>query len=247
MKGGRGGERADVLLVRSGAAADTDEAGRLILAGKVYAGTRRIDKAGERLAADALLEVRGLRRFASRGGLKLDHALEAFSVAVQGRVCLDAGASTGGFTDCLLGRGAARVYAVDVGYGQLAWDLRNDARVVVMERTNIRSVAREALDPPPDLVVADLSFVSLRTILECLLALPGAGGELLLLVKPQFEVDGGDAPGGVVVDESARRRALDGVAGVAVEFGAEVLGETTSPITGAEGNVEFFLYLRAPA
>ncbi|MFT4570268.1 MAG: 23S rRNA (cytidine1920-2'-O)/16S rRNA (cytidine1409-2'-O)-methyltransferase [Hyphomicrobiaceae bacterium] len=245
MKGGRSGERADVLLVRCGAVADTDTAQRLILAGKVYAGTERVDKAGDRFPASTRLEVRGLKRFVSRGGLKLEQALNDFSIDVSDRVCVDAGASSGGFTDCLLRRGASVVYAVDVGYGQLAWELRSDDRVRVMERTNIRSIEREALDPQPTLVVADLSFCSLRTVVRHLVELAGAGGDLVVLVKPQFEVDGEDAPGGVVVEESVRRSAIAGVTTAAEACGASVIAETVSPITGAEGNIEFLLHLRS--
>ena len=153
--------RADDRLVALGLAASREEAARLVLAGLVLDGTRRIDKAGEQVAADAPLTVRARGRFVSRGGDKLDAALERFAIDVRGAVCLDAGCSTGGFTDCLLQRGAARVYAVDVGYGQFAWSLRTDPRVVLMERTNVRSVDPAALDPRPTLVVADLSFVSL--------------------------------------------------------------------------------------
>lgn len=246
MKGRRSGERADELLVRGGAVADTETAARMILAGQVYAGTQRIDKPGDRLPAATLLEVRGVRRFASRGGLKLEHALRTFGIAVGQRVCLDAGASTGGFTHCLLEQGASCIFAVDVGYGQLAWELRSDERVRVMERTNVRSLERKALDPQPTLVVADLSFLSLRSIVAQLLELAGEGGDLVLLVKPQFEVPSHEAPGGIVRDVALRRGAMDGVVAAAEKRGASLLGETTSPIKGAEGNVEFLVHLKAP-
>ncbi len=197
------------------------------------------------VSVDASVDVsaRG-RRFVSRGGDKLQAALERFSVEVVGLNCLDAGASTGGFTDCLLQAGAARVIAVDVGYGQLAWGLRNDARVTVLERTNVRDLAVDDLPFAPRLVVADLSFVSLRTALPALSRLNADGGTLIVLVKPQFEV----APdrvgdGGVVRDPGLWRIALEGVAETGRRAGLAVRGAMVSPIIGRSGNVEFLLHL----
>jgi 23S rRNA (cytidine1920-2'-O)/16S rRNA (cytidine1409-2'-O)-methyltransferase len=183
-------------------------------------------------------------RFVSRGGLKLERALEEFSIDVSGLVALDAGASTGGFTDCLLARGAARVYAVDVGYGQLAWKLRSDDRVVVMERTNIRAVERASLVPPPQLVVADLAFVSLVSVLGVLVGLLPSGGLLVALVKPQFEVEREELEGGVVRDDAVRERALARVLRVCRDLDLEVAGNCRSPVTGADGNVEYLLAAR---
>ena len=225
-----------------GLAGSRDEAARLVLAGLVLDGTRRIDKAGELVADDAGLSVRGRRRFVSRGGEKLDAALEHFPVQVAGAVCLDAGCSTGGFTDCLLRRGAARVYAIDVGYGQLAWSLRGDARVVVMERTNVRAVDPAALDPRPAIVVADLSFVSLTGVLASLIALAAPGpATFILLVKPQFEVASSDTERGIVTSPELRAKAVAAVAAEARRLGLAVAGEIESPLRGADGNVEFLL------
>jgi 23S rRNA (cytidine1920-2'-O)/16S rRNA (cytidine1409-2'-O)-methyltransferase len=233
--------RADDRLVALGLAGSRAEAARLVLAGLVHEGTRRIDKAGQAVHAAAPLRVRPRPRFVSRGGDKLEAALAAFGVEVDGVVALDAGCSTGGFTDCLLQRGASRVYAIDVGYGQFAWSLRQDPRVVLMERTNLRSVAAADLDQRPSLVVADLSFVSLRSMLPVLVALAAAGATFVLLVKPQFEVSRDRLERGVVQEESARVEALQGVEAAAVEAGLEVRGSLESPLHGADGNVEFLL------
>jgi 23S rRNA (cytidine1920-2'-O)/16S rRNA (cytidine1409-2'-O)-methyltransferase len=217
-----------------------------VLAGLVLEGTRRIDKAGEQVASDAALTVRARGRFVSRGGEKLDAALERFSIDVRGEVCLDAGCSTGGFTDCLLQRDAARVYAVDVGYGQLAWSLRNDPRVVLMERTNVRSIDPASLDPRPTLVVADLSFVSLGSILPSLVALAAPGdSRFVLLVKPQFEVAASETDRGVVVSEEIRSRALNGAVDAVRKIGLSVVGTIESPLRGAEGNVEYLVVATA--
>jgi 23S rRNA (cytidine1920-2'-O)/16S rRNA (cytidine1409-2'-O)-methyltransferase len=185
-------------------------------------------------------------RFVGRGGEKLDAALEAFAVPVAGRRALDAGASTGGFTDCLLQRGAAEVVAVDVGYGQLHERLRADPRVDVRERTNVRTLDRDALGGPVDLVVADLSFISLRTVLSALVPLVEPGGDLVLLVKPQFEAGRREAArgSGVIRDPEVWRRVVEEVATAAAEQGADRMGEMESPLTGADGNVEFLLHLR---
>lgn len=227
-----------------GLASSRDEAARLVLAGLVLDGTRRVDKAGEMLAAGATLSVRSRGRFVSRGGDKLEAALERFGVDVRGAACLDAGCSTGGFTDCLLQRGAARVYAVDVGYGQFAWSLRTDPRVVLMERTNVRAVALDALDPRPTVVVADLSFVSLGSILPSLrrvAAPPPARPVFVLLVKPQFEVASADTERGVVVSPEVRAAALAKVEEAVRACSLVVTGTMESPVRGAEGNVEYLL------
>jgi 23S rRNA (cytidine1920-2'-O)/16S rRNA (cytidine1409-2'-O)-methyltransferase len=229
------------LLVARGLAATRDEAARIVMAGDVSVSGRRIEKPGEQVALDVGLRVRAAAKHVSRGGGKLEAALDGFAIAVAGRICLDAGCSTGGFTDCLLQRGAARVYAVDVGYGQLAWSLRNDPRVVLYERTNVRSLRREDLDPAPTLVVADLSFVSLRSVLPALVELCARPGELVVLVKPQFELARALVAGGVVADPALRARAVEDVAAAARELGLEVRGPIESPVPGAEGNRELFL------
>ena len=209
-------ERIDRLLVARDLAQTRERAQALILAGKVRVDGKRIDKAGTRVARDAAVEVEGTLPFASRGGVKLAAALDALGLDVGGAVALDAGASTGGFTDCLLQRGARRVYAVDVGRGQLAWKLRADPRVLVMDRTNLRHLPPEALPEKPELATLDLSFISLRTILPRLSRLLAPRARVLALVKPQFEVGKGRVPkGGVVRDPALHRSAVEGVRGAA--------------------------------
>lgn len=246
---GRARLRADDRLVELGLASSRDEAARLVLAGLVLDGTRRVDKAGDRIAADAPLTVRDRGRFVSRGGDKLEAALEHFGIDVRGAVCLDAGCSTGGFTDCLLQRGALRVYAVDVGYGQFAWSLRTDSRVVLMERTNVRAIDLTVLNPRPAFVVADLSFVSLASILPSLVRVappPAARPVFVLLVKPQFEVAGRDTERGVVVSSEVRESALVRVEEAVRAVGLMVTGRMESPVRGAEGNVEYLLLAAGP-
>lgn len=239
--------RADKLLVERGLVTSRERAQALILSGAVFSGEQRIEKPGERLPAEAPLEIRGAELpYVSRGGVKLAHALDTFGVTVQGRVALDVGASTGGFTDCLLQRGAARVYAIDVGYGQLAWKLRTDPRVSLFERTNIRHFNPGRLPEQPSLAVIDVSFISLRLVLPAVLPLLCSGAELLPLVKPQFEVGRERVGrGGVVRDPEARREAVTSIRQFAEELGLVCRGETASPIPGPKGNVEYFLYLQA--
>ncbi|NNE84780.1 MAG: TlyA family RNA methyltransferase [Alphaproteobacteria bacterium] len=236
--------RADMVLVERGLVESRSRAQALILAGKVFSGERRIEKAGETVRDDMELEVRGQDHpWVSRGGLKLDHALTAFDLEVRGAVCLDVGASTGGFTDVLLSRGAARVYAVDVGHGQFAWKLRNDERVVVLERTNARYLTANEVPEPVDVIVCDASFIGLETVLPAALALAAPGARLVALIKPQFEVGKGQVgKGGVVRDpaqhEQVCARIRDWLNGLP---DWAVLGVTDSPITGPEGNVEFLI------
>jgi 23S rRNA (cytidine1920-2'-O)/16S rRNA (cytidine1409-2'-O)-methyltransferase len=219
------------------------------MAGAVVAGERRVDKPGQLVAPDIELRVKegaAPRRYVSRGAQKLVRALDEFAVDPRGKVCVDLGASTGGFTDLLLQRGAARVHAVDVGYGQLHPRLRADQRVVVRERENARHLTAEALGERVDLATADLSFISLRLVLPAIRSVLKRGGEAVLLVKPQFEVGKGEVgKGGVVRDEAKRRQALDSVKAAAEELGFEVLGEAESPIEGPAGNREWLLVLRA--
>ena len=236
--------RADQRLVDLGLAESRARAQALILAGKVFAGERRVEKAGQTLPADAALEVRGQDHpWVSRGGLKLDHALTAFALSPAGRVCLDIGASTGGFTDVLLARGAARVHAVDVGHGQLAWKLRSDPRVIVHERVNARHLDAAAIGETVQALVCDASFIGLAAILPAPLALCEPGSWAVALIKPQFEA-GPEAVGkrGVVRDPAIHRavcaRVRDWWAALP---GWRVLGITESPITGPEGNREFLI------
>lgn len=240
--------RADLALVGQGLAPSRERARALILAGEVLQGDRAIAKAGDLVDADALLRLRNEPMpYVSRGGLKLAHALDTFGVDVRGVVAIDVGASTGGFTDCLLQRGAARVYCVDVGRGQLAHKVATDPRVVVIDKTNIRTMAPDCIPERCDLAVVDVSFISLRLVLPRLPPLLKPGAVVVALVKPQFEVGRGHVgKGGIVRDEAERARALTEVGQAARTLGFAVLEETTSPITGGKGNVEFLLRLRSP-
>jgi len=241
-------ERLDLALVARGLAPSRERARRLILAGLVLVDERRARHAGDLVKpAAALRVIEPDHPFVSRGGVKLAHAIDALAVDVRGRVCADIGASTGGFTDCLLERGAARVHAVDVGYGQLAWKLRNDPRVIVHERTNARYLPEQSLDPAPTLAVIDASFISLRLLLPATLAQLVAPVEILALVKPQFEVGRGRVgKGGVVRDPELREEALAAVIAAGRELGLMALGSCESPVRGAKkGNVEIFVHLAA--
>ena len=238
--------RADVLLLERGLAPSRERARALILAGRVFSNEVRVDKAGHLLRADAPLSVRGdPMPYVSRGGLKLEGALDAFSLDPTGLVVADVGASTGGFTDCLLQQGAARVYAIDVGYGQLHMKLRNDPRVVVMERTNARYLAPKDLPEPVDLVVIDASFIGLAKLLPTIKGLLRAGGEVVALVKPQFEVGRGlVGKGGVVRDDALREQTADSVTEAAAALGFEPKGRADAAVAGPKGNREIFLRLR---
>ncbi len=238
------GERLDVELVRRGLAESRHRAQQLVAAGEVLVDDTPCDKPATRVRPEQGVRLRTApMKYVSRGGLKIEAALDAWSVDPTARVCADLGASTGGFTDCLLQRGAARVYAIDVGYGQLAWKLRQDPRVVVMERTNARHLER--LPEPVTLLVGDLSFISLRLILPAARRLLAPEGEAIVLVKPQFEVGRDDVgKGGLVRDADARARALEEVAESAVACGFSVRGSMESPIAGARsGNHEWLLWL----
>jgi 23S rRNA (cytidine1920-2'-O)/16S rRNA (cytidine1409-2'-O)-methyltransferase len=243
--------RIDVLLVERGLAESRAKAQALVMAGAVIAGETRVDKPGQLVDPALPLRIKddaAPQRYVSRGALKLERALEAFPVDPRGKTCADLGASTGGFTDLLLQRGAAKVYAVDVGYGQLHVRLRADPRVVVRERENARELTAASLGEQVDLVTGDLSFISLRLVLPAVHRLLRPGGEAILLVKPQFEVGKGEVgKGGVVRDEAKRRAALVAVAAAARDLGFEVLGHAESPIEGPAGNREWLLALRAPA
>jgi 23S rRNA (cytidine1920-2'-O)/16S rRNA (cytidine1409-2'-O)-methyltransferase len=239
--------RLDALLVERGLAESRTRAQALVLAGLVWSGDKRLDKPGLGLAADTPLELRGREHpWVSRGGIKLAHALDHFAIAADNAVALDIGASTGGFTDVLLARGARRVYAVDVGHGQLAWKLRQDPRVVVLERRNARHLTRDDIPEPPDLIVCDASFISLTLVLPAALALAAPEARLVALIKPQFEVGKGRVgKGGVVRDPALHREVCEHIAAwLSAQPGWEVLGLTESPIRGPEGNVEFLIHAR---
>ncbi len=236
--------RLDAELVRRGLVASRTEAQAAVRDGLVVVGGRPAGKPSTLIEpAEPVELVAPPRRFASRAGEKLDPALERFGVDPSGRRCLDVGASTGGFTDCLLQRGAAHVVAVDVGYGQLAWRLRSDPRVTVLDRTNVRELMGAALPYAPDLVVADLSFISLRLVVPALAAVAEDEADLVLLVKPQFEAGRDDVGrGGVVRDPAIWRRAIEGVAAAAREHGLSPRATMASPVPGPAGNVEFPLH-----
>ncbi|MEM1033389.1 MAG: TlyA family RNA methyltransferase, partial [Myxococcota bacterium] len=243
-------ERADKLLVARGLAPTRARAQALIMAGRAVADDRRIDKAGERIRTDCALRLKGdPSRYVSRGGEKLDRALEVFAddgLTVAGRICLDIGASTGGFTDCLLQRGAARVYAVDVGWGQLHDRLRRDARVDVRERTNARHLVADGFTPRPDLVVVDASFIGIAKLMPAIARVMAPTADLVALVKPQFEAgpEAATAGRGVIRDPEVRRRAIENaVAAIEASAFREVAG-VDSPIRGPKGNLEYLVYAR---
>jgi 23S rRNA (cytidine1920-2'-O)/16S rRNA (cytidine1409-2'-O)-methyltransferase len=238
-------ERLDLIIVERGLVDSREKARAVILAGSVTVNGNRVDKAGMRVARDARITItRSPRPFASRGGTKLAAALTQFKADVSGLTILDVGASTGGFTDCLLLSGAAVVYALDVGYGQLAWGLRGDDRVVVMERTNIRNVTRGDFAGEIDGAVIDVSFISLTLVLPVVYKIVKPAGFVIALVKPQFEVGKGEVgKGGVVRDPEKHREVIRRVAECAAGLGFSIGGTIESPITGPKGNKEFFVYL----
>jgi len=238
-------ERLDKLLVSRGLVQSRERARALILAGKVVVGDHAVDKAGAQVAGDAELRLKGEDiPFVSRGGMKLAAGLDAFALDVTGQVAIDVGASTGGFTDCLLQRGAARVYAVDVGYGQLAWSLREDPRVINLERTNIRELTPGQLPEAPQLAVIDASFISLDKVLPATLALLAPAATVVALIKPQFEVGRGEVgKGGVVRDPAQHQRVVAQVRELAATLGCRVIGVTDSPLLGPKGNREFLIVL----
>jgi 23S rRNA (cytidine1920-2'-O)/16S rRNA (cytidine1409-2'-O)-methyltransferase len=239
--------RADQLLVEQGLAESRTKAQALILAGLVNCGERRVDKPGEQLAAGVALALKGRdHRWVSRGGVKLDFALDHFRIAVEGQVALDIGASTGGFTEVLLSRGARQVYAVDVGHGQLAWKLRQDPRVVVLERLNARYLTRADIPEPIDIITCDASFIGLSTVLPAPFSLAAEKAQLVALVKPQFEAGPAHVgKGGVVRDPEVHREVCERAASwVAAQPGWSVVGLIESPILGPAGNREFLLYAR---
>lgn len=233
-------ERLDVLLVKQGLCPSREKAQRLIMAGLVFVGGTRLEKASQTLPDDTLLQVRGADRYVGRGGHKLEAALKFFSIDPQSWTCLDVGASTGGFTDCLLQHGAAKVFALDVGHGQLAWKIREDPRVVVMEHCNARHLRAGDLPEKPRLAVIDVSFISLTLVLPPVAEVLTHGGMIVALIKPQFELSRAEVGrGGVVRDDSAHRKAVEKIRDFALGRGWRWGGVTDSPITGADGNREF--------
>ncbi len=239
-------ERLDVLLVKRGLAPSREKAKAVIMSGNVLVDGQREDKAGAAFEENAEITVKGGQlRYVSRGGLKLEKAMSHFDLTPCGKVCMDVGASTGGFTDCMLQNGAVRVYAVDVGYGQLDWKLRMDERVVCMEKTNIRYVTPDDIGEPPSLVSVDVSFISLTKVLPTVRELLAPDGEIVCLIKPQFEA-GREKVGkkGVVRDPAVHREVIEKVAACASSLGFAVRALEFSPIKGPEGNIEYLMHLK---
>lgn len=239
-------ERLDVLLVSRGLAESREKAKAIIMSGNVYVDGQKEDKAGSNFPAEAVIEVRGnTLKYVSRGGLKLEKAMENFDVTLAGKICMDVGSSTGGFTDCMLQNGAVKVYAVDVGHGQLAWKLRNDERVVCMEKTNIRYVTPEDVADKINFSSIDVSFISLTKVLGSVKELLADDGQIVCLIKPQFEA-GREKVGkhGVVRDSAVHLEVIEKVIDFAISIGFEVLNLEFSPVKGPEGNIEYLLHLQ---
>ncbi len=239
-------ERLDVLLVNRGLAPSREKAKAMIMAGDVFVENQREDKAGSTFPVNVNIEVHGEQlKYVSRGGLKLEKAMAEFPITLEGKVCMDIGASTGGFTDCMLQNGAAKVFAVDVGYGQFAWKLRQDERVVCMEKTNIRYVTPEDIGEHLDFASVDVSFISLSKVLPAAKELLKDGGEMVCLIKPQFEA-GKEKVGkkGVVREKSVHIEVIQNVIAYATSNGFQVLGLSFSPVKGPEGNIEYLIHLK---
>lgn len=239
-------QRLDTLLVSRGLADSREQAQRLILAGEVKVNGHPSGKPGQKIEEDAEIAVRNKPRYVSRGGLKLEGALNAFPVSAEGKICLDIGSSTGGFTDCLLQHGALKVHAIDVGTNQLVWKLRNDPRVVVKEQFNARYMKQEDIGEPVELIVSDVSFISLTKILPAAFGVLADGGEMLVLIKPQFELQPQDiGAGGIVRDPLLHLQAVEKIRKfVTDELGRQWMGSADSPITGTDGNREFLAWLK---
>ena len=238
-------KRLDILVTERGLAESREKAKTFIMAGQVYVDGQKADKPGDTFSEDAAVEVRGKGLpYVSRGGLKLEKAMREFGLQLQGRTCMDIGASTGGFTDCMLQNGAQRVYSVDVGYGQLAWSLRTDPRVVNLERTNARYLTREQVPEEIGFFSVDVSFISLTLILPAVRPLLAEHGQAVCLIKPQFEA-GREKVGkkGVVRDKPVHEEVIEKIRSFALENGFSVLGLTFSPVKGPEGNIEYLIYL----
>ena len=238
-------ERLDVLLVQQGLANSRELAKAYIMAGNVYVDGQKEDKAGTKVAVTAKLEVKGNQmKYVSRGVYKLEKAMDVFGIRLDGKICLDIGASTGGFTDCMLQNGASKVYAIDVGYGQFAWKLRNDERVVCLEKTNVRYVTHEQVPDEGDFASIDVSFISLTKVLPAVLGVLGEKGQLVCLIKPQFEA-GREKVGkkGVVRDSSVHREVIEMIVEYVRTQSLGILGLDFSPIKGPEGNIEYLIYL----
>ncbi len=239
--------RLDKALFDKGLVESREKAKALILEGSVMVNSIIIDKAGAQVTSDDILSLKSKMPYVSRGGLKLEHALKEFKIDVTDKISMDAGASTGGFTDCLLQNNSKKVYAVDVGYGQFSWKLRNDERVLLFEKTNIRYFDHSRVPDKIDIAVIDVSFISLTKVIPKIIEFLGRPGEIVALIKPQFEVGKKDVgKGGVVKDEDKRLEAVEKIKADSEDMGLTVAGVTTSPIKGPKGNVEYLIYLRYP-
>lgn len=238
--------RADIILYEKGLVESQEQAMRIIMEGVVYIGDRRIDKPGETIDINSDINIRkDLNKYVSRGGLKLEKAIEEFELELKDKVSMDIGSSTGGFTDCMLKNEATKVFAVDVGYGQLDWKLRSDPRVVVMERTNIRYVTEEDIGEEIDFISIDVSFISLKLVLPVAKQLMGENGEIVALIKPQFEVEKSKVgKKGIIRDKDIHFEVIEDIMAYCIEIGLAPRGLTYSPITGATGNIEFLIYLK---
>ena len=238
-------ERLDVLMVNNGLAASRELAKAYIMAGDVYVDGNKEDKAGTKVDVNANIELRGkVMPYVSRGGYKLEKAMEVFPVTIEGKICMDIGSSTGGFTDCMLQNGASKVYSIDVGYGQLAWKLRNDERVVCMEKTNVRDITEEQVPDKPQFASVDVSFISLTKVIPPALNVMSDDAQLVCLIKPQFEA-GREKVGkkGVVRDKKVHEEVILKIIDFAFEIGLNVIGIDFSPIKGPEGNIEYLIML----
>jgi len=237
--------RLDRMLFEKGLVESREKAKALIIAGEVLVNGIVADKAGAQVTSNAELTIKNKMPFVSRGGLKLEQAVNDFNIEFKGRTAMDVGVSTGGFTDCMLQHGAAKVYAVDVGYGQFDWRLRNDARVVLLEKTNIRHLEKDSVPDEIDIATIDVSFISLMKVIPNVLEFLKPGGEIVALIKPQFEAERKDiGKGGVVKDGSKRLEIVETIKNWSENAGLDVMGTTTSPIKGPKGNVEYLIYLK---
>lgn len=239
-------KRADIILYEKGLVESQEKGKRIIMEGIVFVGSTRIDKPGEELDENAEVTIKqNLNIYVSRGGLKLEKAIDVFGLSIDNKISMDIGSSTGGFTDCMLKNGASKVFAVDVGYGQLDWKLRNDPKVVVMERTNIRHVTKDNIGDDIDFISIDVSFISLKLVLPVAKSLMSDDGEIIALIKPQFEAAKSDVgEKGIIRDKNIHFQVVKSIRDYCIGIGLGVCGLTYSPITGAKGNVEFLIYLK---
>ncbi|MBC8413257.1 MAG: TlyA family RNA methyltransferase [Nitrospira sp.] len=239
--------RLDILIFNSGLTESREKAQALILQGSVSVNGKMIDKAGASVQSTDKIKIKDKIPYVSRGGLKIEHAIDEFDIDLTGKTVMDIGASTGGFTDCMLQKGASKVYAVDVGYGQFSWALRNDSRVVLFEKTNIRNMSTDLINDKINLAAIDVSFISLLKVLPNILKFLEPDSEVIALIKPQFEADRKDiAKGGVVRDDNVRLNIVDKIKRESALLGLDIIGVAISPIKGPKGNIEYLMYAKTP-